>query len=164
MLWPERTFKNWTSKVKNQYTDIINNVQYYWPFYIESTTMRSTNNSFSRAIHVPVLFFEHIKFFAARTNAAKIDTSIGWVSARPLIKERLHRTSARLCLAIHYLNQRYACLLSLCTTCKYTPCLRPHLCRNLPTTLLNHWKETARGADHTVTIPMMAGRAVAVIP
>lgn len=42
-----------------------------------------------------------------------------------------------------------ACLLSLCTTCKYTPLLlQLHLCCRK--TLLNHWKEiTYTGADHT---------------
>lgn len=31
-----------------------------------------------------------------------------------------HRTSPGRCLTIHYLNQRHACLPSLCATCKYS--------------------------------------------
>lgn len=62
----------------------------------------------------------------------------------------------RFCLAIHYLNQRCACLLSLCTTCKYTPLLlQLHLCCRK--SLLNHRKEiTYVSSDPTsITIPMI---------
>lgn len=39
---------------------------------------------------------------------------------RSVIKGRGRRTSPGRCLTIHYLNQRHACLPSLCATCKYS--------------------------------------------